>query len=85
MSNVKVVAARIANRLRDVLFLDIQDSNYDLVNAEVIDSSGFLELFALLEKEFGISVGLEDMDVNNFRTIENMASFVINKQNASGN
>jgi len=67
--------------LRDSLFLDPPNTNSDLVEGGMIDSASFMELFVILEDEFGIRIELGDLDLDHFCTIERMAAFVIAKQN----
>lgn len=81
MSECNPVIARILRLLRDSLFLDPPSCEADLVEGGMIDSMGFMELFALLEAEFGIRIELGDLDLDHFRTVERMAAFVIDKQN----
>ena len=79
------VVARIMILLRESLFLDLSSTDIDLVEGGVIDSAGFMELFILLEDEFGIEIELGDLNLDHFRTVERMASFVIGKQNKEVN
>ena len=74
------VSARIMRLLRDSLLLEPSNTNTDLIEGGVIDSAGFMELFVLLENEFGIQIELADLDLDHFRTVQDIASFVINKQ-----
>ncbi|MFI5301666.1 MAG: acyl carrier protein [Polyangiales bacterium] len=47
-----------------------------LVEQGIVDSTGVLELVAFLEKEFGISVGDDELLPENLDTIATMAAFV---------
>lgn len=59
--------------------------NHDLQDDEDIFAMGFVNsLFAMqlvlfLEQEFGIAIGNEDLNFENFSTINNMASLVERK------
>lgn len=48
----------------------------DLLKSGVIDSLGVLELVTLMQQEFSVTVGDEDLTPENFQTIERMAQFV---------
>lgn len=51
----------------------------DLLAADLIDSLGITELVTFLESRFGISVADEDLEPDNFRSVEAIAAFVARK------
>ena len=61
---------------------------YDLTDDEDIFAAGFvnsmfaMQLVLFIEQEFGIQVGNEDLDLDNFRTIEAMTHFIGRKRTA---
>ena len=56
------------------------DSSMLLLENGVVDSIGVLELVGFLESEFGITVADEDLNADNFRTVEQIGAFVQAKQ-----
>ncbi|HEU0297876.1 MAG TPA: acyl carrier protein [Longimicrobium sp.] len=74
------VSDRILRLLRDSLFLEPAAADTDLVDAGLIDSAAFMRLFLLLEDEFDIRIGAEDLALDHFRSVQTMASFVARKQ-----
>jgi len=42
----------------------------------VLDSLAFVQLLFHLEQEFGVSTSVDDMEVENFKTISNIANFL---------
>lgn len=66
-------------------FLAGHFKNYDLKDGEDIFSLGFVNsLFAMqlvmfVEKEFGLTVENDDLDMDNFRTIDAISGFVERK------
>ncbi len=72
-------------KVRVKAFLARYIQNYDLQDDQDIFSLGFINsLFAMqlvlfVEKEFGIDVANEDLDVDNFRTIDAIAALVARK------
>ena len=54
------------------------DSHEDLLGTGILDSIGMIKLISYLEKEFKIKVRSEDMNVENFMTVENISKFVSN-------
>jgi methoxymalonate biosynthesis acyl carrier protein len=70
-------------------FLSRFFKNHDLQPHEDIFALGFvnsllaMQLVAFVEKEFGVTVGDEDLDLDNFRTIDAIASLVARKRGAA--
>ena len=59
--------------------VDSIDHGLDLLASEVIDSLGIVQLIAFLEEKYGIKVKDDDLDPENFRSVEEIASFVEQK------
>lgn len=72
--------ARITRIFSASLNLDIASTDADLFDAGVLDSLGFVELLLHLEQEFGVTVELDDLEVDNFRTIDRIADFVASRE-----
>jgi len=51
----------------------------DLLAADLIDSLGITSLVAFLEERFGISVADEDLNPDNFRSVDAVVAFVNRK------
>ena len=66
-------------------FLHRYISNHEFSDAEDIFASGFVNsLFAMqlvlfLENEFGITIGNEDLNLDNFRSIDALSSLILRK------
>ena len=71
--------ARIGQLLVDELLIDPPAATLDLVEAGLIDSLGFMTLFAALESVFGLEIELDDMDLDNFRSVAMIATFLDTK------
>jgi acyl carrier protein len=67
---------RIASLFQEALNLEIPSSETDLFDAGVLDSLAFVELLLQLEREFGVTPAVDDLEVDNFRTIARIAAFV---------
>jgi methoxymalonate biosynthesis acyl carrier protein len=67
-------------------FLSRYFKNHDLQPEEDIFALGFvnsllaMQLVAFVEKEFGIRVGDEDLDLDNFRSIQAISNLVARKK-----
>jgi methoxymalonate biosynthesis acyl carrier protein len=77
MGDAAAVEVRIAHILSTYHHLDIPSVEMDLFEAGAIDSLGFVELLLHLEQEFGVRVSAEELDLDQFRTIQRIAQFVI--------
>jgi acyl carrier protein len=55
---------------------DVPSSDADLFETGVLDSIGFVELLAALEQEFGFVFQLDDLEVDNFRSVRAIAAFL---------
>jgi methoxymalonate biosynthesis acyl carrier protein len=70
-------------------FLSRFFKGHDLQPEEDIFALGFvnsllaMQLVAFVEKEFGIGVGDEDLDLDNFRSIDAITSLVARKRGAA--
>ena len=76
--------ARNLERLLTTLFseqlnVQVPSVETDLIETGLVDSLTFVEFLAQLEKEFGIQVSLEDLEIEHFRTISRIASFIASK------
>lgn len=76
MPDMDGLEARIAALVLERLHLDVPSAETDLIDTGALDSMLFVELLAQLEKEFGIVIGLDDIEVSAFRSIRSIAEFV---------
>lgn len=52
----------------------------DLLTEGVIDSMGIMELISFLEGKYGVKVDDDDIDAENFRSIDSIVAFVERKR-----
>jgi len=78
MSDRATVQRRIADWFVENLHLEIPSPETDLFETGVLDSLGFVELMLHLEQEFGVKVTLEQVELDNFRSVERIAAFLLN-------
>jgi D-alanine--poly(phosphoribitol) ligase subunit 2 len=48
----------------------------DLIDTGVLDSLALVELLFALEREFGVTIPLEELDIDTFRTVASIAALV---------
>ncbi|WP_322769336.1 acyl carrier protein [Frankia sp. Cr1] len=74
----------IKMRLKD--FLSGYFKDHDFADSEDIFASGYvnslfvIQLIAMVEKDFSITLEDEDLDFENFRSIDGIERFVVGKQ-----
>jgi D-alanine--poly(phosphoribitol) ligase subunit 2 len=62
--------------IRDRLHVDVGSIDTDLFETGLIDSLAFVELLIGLEAELGVSLGVDDLDVEAFRTVRRISQLV---------
>ena len=85
MAEPSALQARIRQVFRYKLKLDVPSVDTDLFETAVLDSMVFVDLLLNLEREFGLTVALEDIEFDHFRSIEGIAQFVANRVACSKN
>jgi methoxymalonate biosynthesis acyl carrier protein len=75
----KAIQSRIATLFSEKLRLKAPPPEADLFKTQILDSLKFVVLLVELEKVFGTRVSLEDLEVDNFRSIERIAEYVASR------
>ena len=83
MTDRATLHRRIANWFLTSLNLEIPSPETDLFETGVLDSLGFVELVLHLEQEFGVKITLEQVELDNFRSVERIAAFLLNGSGAT--
>src|SRR5258705_95385 len=74
----------IATLFSEKLNIKIASVEIDLMETGVLDSLAFVELLLHLEQKFGFNISLENLELENFRSIVSIAKF-IESRNGNGN
>jgi acyl carrier protein len=74
------IQARLARLFAERLHIEVPSPETDLLETAVIDSLQFVELLAALEEEFGVRVPLEELELDNFRTLARIGDFVAGRR-----
>lgn len=67
---------RVRTLVRDVVSVEVPSDETDLIESGLIDSLTLITMIAEIEQEFQVQLALEDLDVEQFRTVQRMAQFV---------
>src|SRR5437867_5073573 len=77
---------KITAIFRDKLELDVLSPETDLLEAGLMDSLTFVDLVVHLEQEFGLTISIENLDVEHVRLLTRIADFCRRqRQRGSGN
>jgi D-alanine--poly(phosphoribitol) ligase subunit 2 len=79
MTDATEVRERIVTLFSSALHVDVPSVDTDLFDAGVLDSLAFVELLLRLEREFGVTTAVEDLEVDNFKSIARIADFVMQR------
>ena len=74
---------RVAGVFSSVLHLDVPSFDTDLFDTGVLDSLAFVELLVQLEREFGVTTSVDDLEAENFRSIASIAAFIESRGGAA--
>ncbi len=78
-------ANSVKDSIKNFIFESIQiadlDDDDNLFESGIVNSLFAVQLVTFLEKYFGIEITMEDLDIENFQSINSTTSFVIQKQN----
>jgi acyl carrier protein len=70
---------RIERFFTDVLQVDPPGADVDLFDEGILDSLAFVELLLHLERAFGLAVMVDDLELENFKSIARIASFIASR------
>jgi methoxymalonate biosynthesis acyl carrier protein len=75
-NSMKATEESIMALLLKEVNVEVPSSETDLLEAGVLDSLKLAELLSHLESRFGMRISVEDLEVDNFRSIARMAAFL---------
>ncbi|MFC5063791.1 acyl carrier protein [Actinomycetospora atypica] len=67
---------RVAEVVSDRAGIDVPDAETDLLEAGLIDSLALVTLIVALEETFAVQLPLDDFDIERFRSVDAMATFL---------
>ena|SRR5438067_6513615 len=71
--------ATLADLFFHELNVNVPSTTADLFETGVLDSQRFVELLLHLEQRFGTQINIEDFEIENFRSIENIAGVILER------
>ena len=79
MPDVNQLRERIAAVFSGGLQLDVPASDTDLFETGILDSLAFVQLLVQLEEEFGVTTSVDDLELDNFRSLDSIAAFIASR------
>jgi D-alanine--poly(phosphoribitol) ligase subunit 2 len=76
MQAAKRLAGDIRAVLRDHLTVMVDSPDVDLLETGLIDSIGLVELILQLEDRFGVSLPMDTLEIDDFRSINKIADLI---------
>ena len=70
------VSARVQRIFAETLNIEVPSDETDLIEAGYIDSLALVELLFALEREFSITVPLDELEIDAFRAVTSIGTLV---------
>jgi D-alanine--poly(phosphoribitol) ligase subunit 2 len=80
MDDLQALAGRIAKLFIDRLHTEVPSADTDLFETGILDSLRFVELLAALEEAFGVRIAVEELEIDDFRSMSRIADFLSMKR-----
>lgn len=84
MTEVAEIERQVTEIVREALHAEVDSVDADLLEGSVIDSLAFIELLFELQVRFGVEIPMDDLEIENFRTIHRIARFVEHLRSGPG-
>ena len=77
MQRDSTLVSAIQAVLRDRLMILVVSPDIDLLDSGLVDSIGLVELILELEERFGVSLPMEDLEIDDFRSVFRIADVIV--------
>lgn len=82
MDDVGSIEQRLGRIFEEQMHLSVPSADTDLFETGGMDSLSFVELLLHLDRDFGIHVSLDALELDNFRSIARIARFIADQRQA---
>jgi len=76
MDTYTPLQSRLLKFFLERVHIEVPSVNTDLFETGALDSLAFVDLLLYMEQEFGITVSLEEVEFDTFRSVEKIAEFL---------
>jgi acyl carrier protein len=70
------VTDRVQRLFVETLNVEVPSPDTDLIEGGLLDSLALVELLFALEREFAVSVPLDELEIDNFRNVRSISELV---------
>jgi acyl carrier protein len=82
MGDLGTLCDRIATLFQTSLNLTVPSIDTDLFESGILDSLTFVTFLVQFEEDFGLSVSIDDLEFDNFRSVARIAAFLASRNGA---
>lgn len=76
MAQDSAIEARLMTVFKDKLELDVPSAETDLMATGLMDSLIFVELLVQIETEFGVTIAMDTLELEHFRSIVSIVAVI---------
>lgn len=76
MTNANAIIERLGAVFVESFHIEVPSSDTDLLESGILDSFQFVELLYQLEQQFGFRINIDDIDIDDLRTLTRIARLV---------
>lgn len=76
MTNTNAIIERLGTLFVETFHIEVPSPDTDLVETGILDSLQFVELLVQLEQRFGLRIKLDDIELDDLRTLARIARLV---------
>jgi D-alanine--poly(phosphoribitol) ligase subunit 2 len=66
----------IRHVLSEKMFIDVDSNDTDLLGAGLLDSLALIQLLVHLEENFGVKISLDEIEIEDLRSVSSIATLV---------
>jgi acyl carrier protein len=75
--------SQVGRLIAEKLLVEANSPQEDLVSAGVIDSLSLIQLLVNLEEHFGVRIALDELEIDDLRSIQSIARLIENYRHAN--
>ena len=76
MNDIEPVISRLGALFAESFHIEVPSPDTDLLESGILDSFQFVELLFQLERKFGVRIKIDDLDLDDLRTLARIARLV---------
>ena len=84
MTDANAIIERLGAVFVETFHIEVPSPDTDLLETGILDSFQFVELLLQLEQEFGLRIKIDDIDLDDLRTLARIARLVAAKGAPAG-